>query len=179
MKGATILCLVLLAASVAAGTGCRSQAVRDESDDADVAIDQAVARGADIPPDKRGIVTRMLHLSEKDLVLGLYTFADLSAGRYPMSLETRSTLQEVEVELKPEMSKSTKERMLQDIFFATAFYEKLQRERRSVQYHGAAVSRQDGSKILMSWSLSKDRHRAVLGDLSLCTLTTKQLAQFE
>ena len=141
------------------------------------------ARGADIPPAKRNLVLRVLRLSEKDLVLGLRTFADLSGGHYPTSLDTKSTFKQVETDRlgssMPELSESKKEQMLQDIFFASAFYEKLQRENRSVQYHGDTVGRQDAGKVLVCWTESKGRHRVVLGDLSIRTVSSQQLAELE
>jgi hypothetical protein len=172
--------LLGLLSVLAVTVGCRSRAVSDEPDDANAVIDKAVAAGADIPPAKRSIVARVLRLSEKDLILGLYTFAELSGGHYPASLDTKSTLKQVETDrlgsAMPELSESTKERMLQDIFFASAFYEKLQREGRNVQYHGDTVGRQDAGKVLLCWTASKGRHRVVLGDLSIQTLTAEQLA---
>jgi hypothetical protein len=161
--------------------GCRSRTASNQPDEVDQAIDQAIVMGGDIPPEKRGVVGRMLRLNEKDLLLGLRTYADLSGGRYPTSLETRSTLKQVETDRlgssMPELSKSRKEQMLRDIFFATAFYEKLQRENRDVQYHGDTVSRQDAGKVLISWTEPKQRRRVVFGDLTAKTLSVKQFAQ--
>ncbi len=183
MKPSRIMLICAWVGFTAVAVGCRSRAVPEEPNDANAAIDQAVAAGADIPPAKRNIVLRMLRLSEKDLILGLRTFADLSGGRYPTTLDTKSTLKQVETDRlgssMPELSKSRKEQMLQDIFFASAFYEKLQRENRGVQYHGDTVRREDVGKVLMRWAESKGRHRVVLGDLSVRTLSSQQLAEFE
>lgn len=183
MKSAIGLCVVVLPVVLTMATGCQSRVASDEPDDANTVVDQAVARGADIPPDKRSIVLRVLRLNEKDLIQGLHTFAELSGGHYPIHLDTKSTLKQVETDRlgssMPELSESSRERMLQDIFFASAFYEKLQREGRDVQYHGDAVSRQDAGKVLLCWSQSKGRHRVVFGDLSIQTLTTAQLAQLK
>lgn len=163
--------------------GCHSRAVPEGPNDANAVIDKAVAGGADIPPAKRNIVLRVLRLSEKDLILGLRTFADLSGGHYPNSLDTKSTLKQVETDRlsssMPELSESRKEQMLQDIFFASAFYEKLQRENRGVQYHGDTVGRQDAGKILVCWTESKGRHRVLLGDLRIRTVSSQQLAELE
>jgi hypothetical protein len=181
MKSTIVLFSAMLVGVAALGTGCRSQAVSKEPDDVNEAIDKAVAMGADIPPAKKGIVGRMLRINEKDLILGLRTYADLSGGRYPTSLDTKSTLKEIETNrlgsnLK-DIPKSGKDQMLMDIFFATVFYDKLNRDKCGPQYPGDAVSRQDTGKVLVSWTESKERYRVVFGDLSVKTLSTEQFAQ--
>jgi hypothetical protein len=176
---------ILLAAGVVGivtvTSGCHSQAASDEPNDVNAALDKAVAAGADIRPTERPLVVRMLNLSEKDLITGLRTFAELSGGHYPTSLDTRSTLKQVEADRlrssMPELSESRKKQMLQDIFFASAFYEKLRRENRKVQYHGDTVNKDDAEKVLISWSESKDRYKVVLGNLSMTTLSREQLTK--
>lgn len=137
MKTLTIIFIPVLVGAAGLGMGCRSQAVSKEPDEVDQAIDQAVVKGADIPPAKRGIIGRMLRINEKDLLLGLRTYADLSGGRYPTSLETKSTLKEIETnQLGSNLTdtpKSQKDQMVMDIFFATVFYDKLTREKRDAQ----------------------------------------------
>jgi len=171
----------MLGGVAAFGIGCRSQAVSKEPDDANEAIDKAVAMGADIPPAKRGTISRMLRLNENDLLLGLRTYADLSGGRYPGCLDTKSTLKEIETNRLgsnlTDATKSQKDQMLMDIFFATAFYDKLNRENRGAQYHGDAVARQDAGKVLISWTDSKERYRVVFGNLTTKTVSAAQFAQ--
>ncbi len=179
MKIVIIVCAVA-SLGVFATAGCRSKTVSQEPDEVNQAIDQAVEAGPKIPPSKRNLVIRMLRLSEKDLILGLRTFADLSGGRYPTNLETKSTLKQVDTERLgssiPDLSENRKKQMLLDIFFASAFYDKLNREKRDVQYHGDAVGRQDTGKVLLSWAESKGHHRVVFGDLTIQTLSSQQLA---
>jgi hypothetical protein len=167
---------------IAMTSGCHSQAVSEEPNDVNAVMDKAVAAGADIRPKERPLIARMLSLSEKDLITGLRTFAELSGGHYPARLDTRSTLKQVETDRlgssTPELSESRKEQMLQDIFFASAFYEKLQRENRNVQYHGDTVNRDDAEKVLLCWSQAQDRYRVVLGDLRARTLSAEQLTRF-
>jgi len=181
MKTTMIVFAAVLVGIAGMGTGCRSHAVSKEPDEVDQAIDEAIVLGADIPPAKRGIVGRMLRLNEKDLLLGLRTYADLSGGRYPTSLETKSTLKEIETNKLgsnlTDTPKSQKDQMVMDIFFATAFYDKLNREKRSAQYHGDAVSRQDAGRVLISWTEPKERYRVVFGDLTAKTLSAAQFAQ--
>ncbi len=181
MKTIMIACVAMLVGVAGFVIGCRSQTASKEPDEVDQAIDQAIVMGADIPPAKRGIVGRMLRINEKDLLLGLRTYADLSGGRYPTSLETKSTLKEVETNRLgsnlTDVPKSEKDQMLMDIFFATVFYDKLNREKRSTQYHGDTVSRQDAGNVLISWTESKEQYRVVFGDLTAKTLSAKQFAQ--
>jgi len=162
-------------------TGCRSPAGPKDPDHADEVIDKAVAAGADIPPDKRGLVVRMLSLSEKDLITGLRTFAELSGGRYPTRLDTKTTVKEADGlgSSLPEMSESEKKRKIQDIFFASAFYEKLGRENRDVAYHGDVVGADDAERVLLRWKVTKDSYRVVRADLRCETVTLVQLAGLE
>ncbi len=178
---------ILLAAGavgmVMVTSGCHSQAVSNEPNDVNAALDKAAAAGADIRSTERPLVVRMLSLSEKDLITGLRTFAKLSGGHYPTSLDTRSTLKQVETDRlgssMPELSESKKKQMLHDIFFASAFYEKLQRENRNVRYDGDTVDPEDDGKMLMRWTESKGRYKVVFGDLSVRTLSAQQLAEFD
>jgi len=73
--------------------------------------------------------------------------------------------------------KSQKDQMVLDIWFATAFYDKLNREKRGAQYHGATVSRQDAGKVLISWTESQERYRVVFGDLTAKTLSAEQFTK--
>jgi hypothetical protein len=165
MKSTMIIVVAVLVEAAGLGIGCRSQAASREPDDVNETIDKAVAMGADIPPARRGLVGRMLRLNEKDLLLGLRTYADLSGGRYPTRLDTESTLKEIEANRLgadlTDVPKDQKDRMLKDIFFATAFYDKLVREKRGAQYHGDSVTGHDGDKVLISWMEPKQQYRVV------------------
>ena len=162
-------------------TGCRSPAGAKDSDHADEVIDKAVAAGADIPPDKRGLVARMLSLNEKDLITGLRTFAELSGGRYPTRLDSKTTVKEADGlgSSLPEMSESEKKQKIHDIFFASAFYEKLGRENRDVAYHGDVVGADDTERILIRWKIAGESYRVVRADLRCETVTLVQLTKLE
>ncbi len=181
MKTTTMALSAILVGVAGSVIGCGPKTASNKPDDVDQAIDQAIVMGADIPPAKRGIVGRMLRLNEKDLLLGLRTYSDLSGGRYPTSLDTEITLKEVETNRLganlTDVPKSQKDQMLLDIFFATAFYDKLKREKRAAQYHGDTVSRHDAGKVLISWTEPKQRYRVVFGDLTAKTLSSEQFSQ--
>ncbi len=162
-------------------TGCQPRTVPNESDHVDEVIDKTVAAGADVPPDKRGLVARMLSLSEKDLITGLRTFAELSGGRYPTRLDTKTTVKEADGlgSSLPEMSENEKKQKIQDIFFASAFYEKLGREHRDVAYHGDVVGADDTERILIRWRIAGESYRIIRADLRCETVTRVQLAELE
>jgi hypothetical protein len=181
MSGSIARLLVGVVGFAVVVTGCQSPAVPKESDHGDEVIDKAVAAGADIPPDKRSLVARMLSLSEKDLIRGLRTFAELSGGRYPTRLDTKTTVKEADglgSSLR-EMSESEKKQKMQDIFFASAFYEKLGRENRDVVYHGDVVGADDTERILLRWRIARDDYRVVHADLRCESVTHVQLAALE
>jgi len=89
MKTIMILFTAVALTVAALACACRSQAVSKEPNEIDQVIDEAIVRGADIPPAKRGLIIRMLRLNEKDLLLGLRAYADLSGGRYPPAWRPR------------------------------------------------------------------------------------------
>ena len=181
MSGSIVRLLVGVVTFAVVVTGCQSPAGPKDADHVDTVIDKAVAAGADIPPDKRGLVARMLNLSEKDLVTGLRTFAELSGGRYPTRLDTKTTVKEADGlgSSLPEMSESEKKQKIQDIFFASAFHEKLVRENREVAYHGDVVGADDGEKVLLRWRIVGDDYRVVRADLRCETVTRVQLTALE
>jgi hypothetical protein len=68
---------------------------------------------------------------------------------------------------------------VQDIFFASAYYDKLQRQKKDVEYHGGKVTAKDNDKILIRWKTGKDKYHIVFGDLSTKNVLTKRLAELE
>jgi hypothetical protein len=181
MNGSILRLLVGVVGFAVVVTGCQSPAGPKDLDQGDEAIDKAVAVGADIPPDKRSLVARILSLSEKDLITGLRTFAELSGGRYPTRLDTKTTVKEADGlgSSLTEMSEGEKKQKIQDIFFASALYEKLGRENRDVVYHGDVVGADDTERILIRWKIANDSYRVVRADLRCETVTRVQLAALE
>ena len=145
-------------------------------------VDQAVAMGADIPPEKRGLVARMLNLSEKDLISGLRAFSELSGGHYPRQLDAKSTLKETDglgADGLRDVPEETRKERLQDIFFATAYHDKLVRERKDVVYYGDTVSASASDKVLMRWKIKGGKFRVVFGDLTAKDVTADELKRLE
>ncbi len=154
----------------------------DAVPDGQALVDEAVTLGADIPPENRGMVARMLNLSETDLIQGLRTFAELSGGRYPSKLDAKSTMKEADglgAEVLHDVSDETKKQKIQDIFFATAYRDKLVREKKDVAYCGDTVSATDSDKVLVRWKIAGGKYRVVFGDLTARDVTAAELKGLE
>jgi hypothetical protein len=138
--------------------------------------------GADIPPENRNLVARMLNLSEKDLIEGSRTFAELAGGRYPGKLDAKSTLKETDslkTEVLRDVPEETKKQKIQDIFFMATYHDKLVRERKDVAYYGDTVSAEDGDKVLIRWKIGGGKFRVVFGDLAAKDVTADELERLE
>ena len=144
-------------------------------------LEKATKMGADIPADKRNVVARMLGLNEKDLILGLGAFAELSDGRYPSRLDSKTTITEMNNlgENWTGIPKNEQEAKAQDIFFASAYYDKLVREKKDVAYYGDKVTTRDSDRVLMRWKISKDEYRVIFGDLTIKKIPAEGLTDLE
>jgi len=148
-------------------------------------LDMAIKMsGADLPPEKRGKALRMLSLNEKDVIRGLGVWLELLDGRYPKSLEPKVAIKQADSLLaakygsRKQANKEKKKEIegkVYDIFFASAFYDKLIREKKDVAYYGHKITVEDSSKILMRWKISNDRYRVIYGDLSIKEVTEGNL----
>ena len=138
--------------------------------------------GKKLTAEERNTALRMLNLNENDLIKGLSIFAELSGGRYPKRLDTKATIKEMD-ELGAEKFRDIPEQMrqqkVQDIFFASAYYGNLQREKKDVVYHSDKITTKDNDKILIRWKTGDDEYRVVFGDLTTENVSTKRLAELE
>jgi hypothetical protein len=177
--------------------GCKSGSIQNETlqpaDDVEVdshapdekekMLDAALKMsGKKITAEERNAALRMLNLSEDDLINGLNVFAELSDGRYPSRLDTKTTLKETDglgAEKVRDMSEYERKQKVQDIFFASVYYDKLQRQKKDVEYYGDKVTAKDNDKILIRWKTGKDKYRIVFGDLSTENVLTKRLSELE
>ncbi|MHC4474968.1 MAG: anti-sigma factor family protein [Planctomycetota bacterium] len=152
-------------------------------------LDKAIElSGAKLPPDKRGKLMRILSLNEKDVIRGLGVWLELLDGRYPKSLEPKMAIKQSEPLLRAKyggIKQANKEKEKEakgktfDIFFASAFYDKLVREKKDVRYYGDKVAVGDSDKVLMRWKLSRDKYRVIFGDLRRDSVTADKLAELE
>jgi len=169
----------------------QSQPRSKDSSQESAVLEAATKMGADIPADKQNVVARMFGLNEKDLILGLRAFAELSDGRYPSKLDTKTALTEIEALWRAkhggvpldkaedkEKKKEGKEKVY-DIFFASAFYDKLVREKKDVAYYGDKITVEDSGKVLMRWKVPDDQYRVVFGNLTRKNVTAEKLAELE
>jgi len=159
----------------------QSQPRSKDSSQESAVLEKATKMGADIPADKRNVVARMLSLNEKDLILGLRAFAELSDGRYPSKLDSKTTITEMDSlgENWTGIPKNEQEAKAQDIFFASVYYEKLVSRKKDVGYYGDKVTAKDGNKVLMRWKISDDEYRAIFGDLTIKKIPAERLTDLE
>ncbi|KPL24622.1 MAG: hypothetical protein AMJ75_03200 [Phycisphaerae bacterium SM1_79] len=151
-------------------------------------LEEAAKMGADIPADKQHIVARMLGLNEKDVIRGLQVWLELLDGRYPNSLHPKVAVKQADSLLTAKYGsrkQADKEKKIQfeekayDIFFASAFYDKLIREKKDVAYCGDKITVEDSGKVLMRWKISDDKYRVVFGNLTRRSVTAEKLAELE
>jgi hypothetical protein len=144
--------------------------------------------GEKLPIHKRSKVLRILSLNEKDVIRGLGVWLELLDGRYPSSLEAKKTIPETGVLLAAKYGirdKNDKKKIKEaeaesyDLFFASAFYDKLIRENKDVAYYGDKITVEDSGKVLMRWKISGGRYRVVFGNLTRKSVTAEELAQLE
>lgn len=147
--------------------------------------------GKKLTPEEQSRALRMLNLNEKDVIQGLTVFLELSDGLYPSKLDTKTALTEAEAlwrakhgGVSPEKTtdkekKKEAEETIYDIFFASAFYDKLIREKKDVAYFGDKITVEDSGKVLMRWKISDDRYKVVFGNLTRKSVTPGELAELE
>jgi len=142
--------------------------------------------GAKIPADKQGLIMRVLGLNEQDVIKGLGVFAGLSNGRYPSSLDAKTTIAEANALLRAKygealtnQEKKESDQNAYDIFFAVAYYDKLAREKKNVAYYGDKVTVEDSDAVLVRWKEYKGKYRVILGDLRIESVTAEKLGELE
>lgn len=144
--------------------------------------------GEKLPPHKRSKVLRILSLNEKDVIRGLGVWLELLDGRYPNSLDPKVSIKQSESLLAAKYGirdKNDKKKIKEaeaesyDLFFASAFYNKLIREKKDVAYYGDKITVEDSGKVLMRWKISGGRYRVVFGNLTRKSVTAEELAELE
>lgn len=147
--------------------------------------------GKKFTPEERNVALRMFRLNEKDIIQGLTVFLELSDGRYPSKLDAKTTLTEAEAlwrakhgEISPDETTGKKKKKeakeaIYDIFFATAFYDKLVREKKGIAYYGDKVKPGDSNGVVVRWEQSRGKYRVIFGDLRIETVSKDKLAELE
>ena len=157
--------------------------------DKEMVLDMALKiSGEKLPPHKRGKVLRMLSLNETDIVRGLGVWLELLDGKYPESLEAKSSIKQSQPLLKAKYGNTNQvnkekrkelEEKTYDLFFASAFYDKLIREKKDVVYYGDRISVEDSDKVLMRWKISDDQYRVIFGNLTRKSVNAEELSEIE
>ena len=177
--------------------GCKSNSIQSETpqpvenvelysqaqNDKEKLLDMALRMsGKKLNPEERSSALRILNLNEGDLINGLTIFSELFDGRYPSKLDTKTTLEEAEElgsEKLRDMPEHKRKQNVQDIFFASAYYGKLQRDKKDVAYYGDIVTAKDKDRILIRWKIEKNEYRVVFGDLRTEDVSVERLYELE
>lgn len=128
--------------------------------------------------------------NEETAIQGLRTFAEISNGRYPGSLDLMTTMKEAGDALRislledpdrdPNMLPTREEvtRTFVQIEATSLFYAKLVKDGNDVTYYGA-VTTEFPHAVLMRWRISEDKYRVIFADLTAETVTAERLAELE
>ena len=125
--------------------------------------------------------------NEENAIKGLKLFAD-AVGKYPENLDYKAFKKEYKRLFHPDPNSyddlSDEERTQKTneglSHAAPAFlYRKLIGENREPAYYGETVKPGDSSKVLLRWKLDDGQYRVIFGDLSVKTVTAKELAELE
>lgn len=129
--------------------------------------------GKKMTPEEKTAALRMLKLNEKDLISGLANYAKLSGGAFPDSLDNKELLPGLEkLAFTEDLTKEEKESMVREVFYAGAFYSKLQREKKEPHYiPGLTFSDSAEVAELLRWKADDGGFRVVYTDLSMKTRT--------
>ncbi|MCX5638217.1 MAG: hypothetical protein NTX52_11085, partial [Planctomycetota bacterium] len=163
----------------------RVETIADSNKLLDVALK---INGKKLSAEERNGAMRMLNLSEKDLIKGLGLWMELLDGRYPNSLDPKAAIKQADSLLAIKYGigkqdnkekKKVVEEKAYDIFFASAFYNKLVREKKDVAYYSDKITFENGGKVLMRWRISDNQYRVVFGNLTRKSVTAKEMSELE
>jgi len=124
--------------------------------------------------------------NEETAIQGLRTFAEISNGRYPGSLDLMTTVKEAGEALRISLLKDpnttiTEEEVMRkfiQIEATSLFYAKLVKDGNDVTYYGK-VTTEFPHAVLMHWKISEDKYRVIFADLTAETVTAERLAELE
>jgi hypothetical protein len=128
--------------------------------------------------------------NEENAIKGLRLYEDL-VGNYPVILDMKTMDDAFEQEVTKligdkdsyeglsddEKTRITSKKMLLDA--PLLFYEELLENKKDPIYCGDTVKPEDTDKVLMRWKQEDDQYRVIFGDLSIKTVTSEELAEFE
>jgi hypothetical protein len=141
-------------------------------------------------PEDYGVLAEVdLSPGDRTVVQALGSFAKITAGRYPSSLDIMTAMSEVQAAFIAERrkrgisveEKPTKEE-LSDILAIQGtcmYYGRLVNDGNDVAYHGDRVTAEFRRAVLMRWKCAADTYRVILGDLTVQDVPASQLQTLE
>jgi hypothetical protein len=150
------------------------------------AISQLPLSEADGPITDYTLVREANAPNEESAIEGLHSFAEISNGRYPSSLDLNTVMKEVGEALQKRLLEDPNTPLTQEevmpkvmqIETASAFYDKLVKDGNDVTYYGT-VTTEFPHAVLMYWKVSEDKYRVIFADLAAETITPEKLAELE
>lgn len=124
-------------------------------------------------------------INEGTAINALRSFAELTDGHYPQSLDVLSLIKEIsEVLTKkygPEFISKQDEydSKLMSVLPAGVFYGRMEIGKKEPAYYGDTVTAKDSGKVLLRWRVSDGLYRVVFADLSAANYSAEELAKLE
>jgi hypothetical protein len=136
----------------------------------------------EIPEDYTGMDLTLPSTTEDALIEGLETFAEISGGAYPSTLDSMKVTAELGAALARQAIASGADHDLGDpavqemaqtavtVTGACQFYMRLIRDGHQPEYFGDTVTAADPDAVLLQWHLENGDTRVLYGDLTIETL---------
>jgi hypothetical protein len=132
-------------------------------------------------------VARDANTSDEELAIeGLRTYAEISNGRYPSSLDLKTIMKDTGEALQRSLiddpnTPLTQEEVMPKVMqieAASVFYDKLVKDGNDVTYYGA-VTTEFAHSVLMYWKASEGKYRVIFADLAAETVGEERLAELQ
>jgi hypothetical protein len=141
-------------------------------------------------PEDYGVLAEVdLSPGERTIVKALESFASITGGRYPSSLNIMTAMSEVQAAFIAERrkrgisleEKPTKEELsnILAIQGTCMYYGRLLNDGNDVAYHGDRVTAEFPHAVLMRWKCAADTYRVILGDLTVQDIPAARLQALE
>jgi hypothetical protein len=142
-----------------------------------------------VPEDYTVMAEVDLSPGDETVVKALRSFAKITGGRYPRSLDIMTAMSEVQAAFISERRKRgialeqqpTKEEMsdILAIQGTCMYYGSLMTDGNDVAYYGDKVTAEFPHAVLMRWKCCSDKYRVILGDLTVQDATEPELRELE
>ena len=115
---------------------------------------------------------------EGQMIKGLRIFSELSDGRYPSSLASMTVQKEFGEALKEKYNNQPPQEVLEKsmcINSIGAFYARLLKENKELEYYGDKITAEDIDAKLMRWQIAGGEYRVIYGDLRTENVVDKEM----